>query len=235
MLGIIHSAFGFQGQKCSALSRLIPVGKVGERLLPRLVEAAAALKIGLPEEPGTDIGPVVDEAAKQKIETYLALGRKEHRIAFEAKIPANLTGYFVPPTIFTDVPVGARLAREEIFGPVLAVIPARDLDQALEIANSTEYALTGGLYSRSPQNIETVRRSFNVGNLYINRSMTGAIVGRHPFGGFLMSGGGTKAGGRDYLLQFTVPRVVTENTLRRGFAPETEVAARTEFTSEIVG
>jgi RHH-type proline utilization regulon transcriptional repressor/proline dehydrogenase/delta 1-pyrroline-5-carboxylate dehydrogenase len=233
VLGIIHSAFGFQGQKCSALSRLIPVGKVGERLLPRLVEAAAALKIGLPEEPGTDIGPVVDEAAKKKIETYLALGRKEHRIAFEAKLPANLAGYFVPPTIFIDVPVGARLAQEEIFGPVLAVTPARDLDQALEIANSTEYALTGGLYSRSPQNIEKVRRSFNVGNLYINRSITGAVVGRHPFGGHLMSGGGTKAGGRDYLLQFTVPRVVTENTLRRGFAPETEMVARTEFANEL--
>ena len=233
VLGIIHSAFSFQGQKCSALSRLIPIGKVNERLLPRLVEAAAALKIGLPEEPGTDIGPVIDEGARQKIETYLALGRKEHRIAFEAKVPANLAGYFVPPAIFTDVPIGARLAREEIFGPVLAVTPARDLDQALEIANSTEYALTGGLYSRSPQNIETVRRSFNVGNLYINRSITGAMVGRHPFGGFLMSGGGTKAGGRDYLLQFTVPRVVTENTLRRGFAPETEVAARTEITNEL--
>jgi RHH-type proline utilization regulon transcriptional repressor/proline dehydrogenase/delta 1-pyrroline-5-carboxylate dehydrogenase len=114
---------------------------------------------------------------------------------------------------------------------VLAVTPARDLDQALEIANSTEYALTGGLYSRSPQNIEKVRRSFNVGNLYINRSITGAVVGRHPFGGYLMSGGGTKAGGRDYLLQFTVPRVVTENTLRRGFAPE--MVARTEFANEL--
>jgi RHH-type transcriptional regulator, proline utilization regulon repressor / proline dehydrogenase / delta 1-pyrroline-5-carboxylate dehydrogenase len=235
VLGIIHSAFGFQGQKCSALSRLIPVGKVVERLLPRLVEAAAALKIGLPEEPGTDIGPVVDEAAKNKIETYLALGRKEHRIAFEAKLPPNLTGYFVPPTIFMDVPVGARLAQEEIFGPVLAVTPARDLDQALEIANSTEYALTGGLYSRSPQNIEKVRRSFNVGNLYINRSITGAVVGRHPFGGYMMSGGGTKAGGRDYLLQFTFPRVVTENTLRHGFAPETEIVARTEFADELTG
>jgi RHH-type transcriptional regulator, proline utilization regulon repressor / proline dehydrogenase / delta 1-pyrroline-5-carboxylate dehydrogenase len=234
VLGIIHSAFGFQGQKCSALSRLIPVGKVGERLLPRLVEAAAALKIGLPEEPGTDIGPVVDEAAKQKIERYLALGRKEHRIAFEAKLPANLTGYFVPPTIFVDVPVDARLAQEEIFGPVLAVTSARDLDQALAIVNSTEYALTGGLYSRSPRNIEKVRRSFNAGNLYINRSITGAVVGRHPFGGFLMSGGGTKAGGRDYLLQFTFPRVVTENTLRRGFAPEMEALARTEFADELV-
>jgi RHH-type transcriptional regulator, proline utilization regulon repressor / proline dehydrogenase / delta 1-pyrroline-5-carboxylate dehydrogenase len=227
VLGIIHSAFAFQGQKCSALSRLIPVGKVSERLLPRLVEAAAALKIGLPEEPGTDVGPVIDETAQRKIETYLALGRKEHRIAFEARIPLNLVGYFVPPTIFTEVPVNARLAQEEIFGPVLTVTPARDLEEALEIANSTEYALTGGLYSRSPQNIEKVRRFFNVGNLYINRSITGAIVGRHPFGGFLMSGGGTKAGGRDYLLQFTFPRVVTENTLRRGFAPETEIVAET--------
>ena len=225
VLGIIHSAFAFQGQKCSALSRLIPVGKVSERLLPRLAEAAAALKIGLPEEPSTDVGPVIDEAAQRKIEAYLALGRKEHRTAFEARIPAKLSGYFVPPTIFTDVPVNARLAQEEIFGPVLAVTPARDLDEALEIANSTQYALTGGLYSRSPQNIEKVRRFFNVGNLYINRSITGAIVGRHPFGGFLMSGGGTKAGGRDYLLQFTFPRVVTENTLRRGFAPDTEIVA----------
>jgi RHH-type transcriptional regulator, proline utilization regulon repressor / proline dehydrogenase / delta 1-pyrroline-5-carboxylate dehydrogenase len=227
VLGIIHSAFAFQGQKCSALSRLIPVGNVRERLLPRLVEAAAALKIGLPEEPGTDVGPVIDQTAQRKIETYLALGRKEHRVAFEARIPARLVGYFVPPTIFTEVPVNARLAQEEIFGPVLAVTPARDLEEALEIANSTKYALTGGLYSRSPQNIEKVRRLFNVGNLYINRSITGAIVGRHPFGGFLMSGGGTKAGGRDYLLQFTFPRVVTENTLRRGFAPETEIAAET--------
>jgi RHH-type transcriptional regulator, proline utilization regulon repressor / proline dehydrogenase / delta 1-pyrroline-5-carboxylate dehydrogenase len=233
VLAIIHSAFGFQGQKCSALSRLIPVGRVGERLLPRLVEAAAALKIGLPEEPGTDIGPVIDEAAKQKIESYLAVGRKEHRIAFEAKLPSSLTGYFVPPAIFIDVPVEARLAQEEIFGPVLAVTPARDLDQALAIANSTEYALTGGLYSRSPQNIEKVRRAFNVGNLYINRSITGAVVGRHPFGGFLMSGGGTKAGGRDYLLQFAFPRVVTENTLRRGFAPDTETLARSEFADEL--
>ena len=233
VLGVIHYAFGFQGQKCSALSRLIPVGKVSDRLLPRLVEAATALKVGLPEEPGTDIGPVIDEAAKKKIETYLALGRKEHRIAFEAKLPPNLSGYFVPPTIFTEVPVDARLAQEEIFGPVLTITPARDLDEALKFANSTDYALTGGLYSRSPQNIEQVRRSFNVGNLYINRSITGAIVGRHPFGGFRMSGGGTKAGGRDYLLQFTFPRVVTENTLRRGFAPETEVVARTEAAGEL--
>jgi RHH-type transcriptional regulator, proline utilization regulon repressor / proline dehydrogenase / delta 1-pyrroline-5-carboxylate dehydrogenase len=219
---IIQSAFGFQGQKCSALSRLIPVGNVSERLLLRLIDAAAALQIGFPEEPGTDIGPVIDESAKTKIESYLAIGSKEHRVAFQAKVPPNLSGYFVPPTIFTDVGVKARLAQEEIFGPVLAVTPAKDLDEAIIFANSTAFALTGGLYSRSPQNIEKVRALFSVGNLYINRGITGAIVGRHPFGGFLMSGGGTKAGGRDYLLQFTFPRVVTENTLRRGFAPETE-------------
>ena len=225
VLGIIHSAFGFQGQKCSALSRLITVRDVHERLLPRLVEAAAALKVGLPDHPNTDVGPVIDQAAKEKIESYIALGQREHTVAFQAEIPRGLDGYFVAPTIFADVTPHARLAQEEIFGPVLAVLKARDLDEALRIANDTPFALTGGLYSRSPQNIARVRDELMAGNLYINRSITGAIVGRHPFGGFKMSGGGTKAGGRDYLLHFTFPRVVTENTLRRGFAPETELVA----------
>jgi RHH-type proline utilization regulon transcriptional repressor/proline dehydrogenase/delta 1-pyrroline-5-carboxylate dehydrogenase len=225
VLGIIHSAFGFQGQKCSALSRLITVRDVHERLLPRLVEAAAALKIGLPDHPNTDVGPVIDQAAKEKIESYIALGKREHSVAFQAEVPQGLEGYFVPPTIFADVQPDARLAQEEIFGPVLSVLKARDLDEAIQIANSTPFALTGGLYSRSPQNIARVREALMAGNLYINRSITGAIVGRHPFGGFKMSGGGTKAGGRDYLLHFTFPRVVTENTLRRGFAPETELVA----------
>jgi RHH-type proline utilization regulon transcriptional repressor/proline dehydrogenase/delta 1-pyrroline-5-carboxylate dehydrogenase len=224
VLGIIHSAFGFQGQKCSALSRLILVGDVGNRLLPRLIEAAAALKIGYPDDPSTDLGPVIDADAKAKIDRYRTIGKQAHKIAFEAVIPDHLTGYFVPPTIFADVPIDAQIAQEEIFGPVLSVHHAQDLNRAIEMANSTPFALTGGLYSRSPDNIEKVRRSFQVGNLYINRSITGAIVGRHPFGGFHMSGGGTKAGGRDYLLNFTFPRVVTENTLRRGFAPDTEVA-----------
>jgi RHH-type transcriptional regulator, proline utilization regulon repressor / proline dehydrogenase / delta 1-pyrroline-5-carboxylate dehydrogenase len=228
VLGIIHSAFGFQGQKCSALSRLILVGEVGQRLLPRLTEAAAALKIGLPEEPSTDVGPVIDADAKAKIDRYRAIGKQKYKIAFEAAIPDHLTGYFVPPTIFVDVPIDAQIAQEEIFGPVLSVHQAGDLNQAIEMANATPFALTGGLYSRSPDNIAKVRRSFQVGNLYINRSITGAIVGRHPFGGFHMSGGGTKAGGRDYLLNFTFPRVVTENTLRRGFAPDTEAEVRRE-------
>jgi RHH-type proline utilization regulon transcriptional repressor/proline dehydrogenase/delta 1-pyrroline-5-carboxylate dehydrogenase len=228
VLGIIHSAFGFQGQKCSALSRLILVGEVGHRLLPRLTEAAAALKVGLPGDPSTDVGPVIDADAKAKIDRYRAIGKQKHKIAFEAAIPDQLTGYFVPPTIFVDVPIDAQIAQEEIFGPVLTVHQAADLNQAIEMANATPFALTGGLYSRSPDNIAKVRRSFQVGNLYINRSITGAIVGRHPFGGFYMSGGGTKAGGRDYLLNFTFPRVVTENTLRRGFAPDTELEVQRE-------
>jgi len=132
-----------------------------------------------------------------------------------------LEGYYIAPAIFAAVEPDARLAQEEIFGPVLAWMTAKDLSTAIQIANQTPFALTGGLYSRSPQNIERVRSEFQVGNLYINRSITGAIVGRHPFGGYKMSGGGTKAGGTDYLLNFMFPRVVTENTLRHGYAPET--------------
>jgi RHH-type proline utilization regulon transcriptional repressor/proline dehydrogenase/delta 1-pyrroline-5-carboxylate dehydrogenase len=129
-------------------------------------------------------------------------------------------GYYVAPHIFDDVAPEAGIAQEEIFGPVLAVLRARNLDHALEIANGTAYALTGGLFSRSPENIERVKREFRVGNLYINRKITGAIVDRQPFGGFKMSGIGSKAGGPDYLLQFVLPRTITENTMRRGFAPD---------------
>jgi len=220
VLGIIQSAFGFQGQKCSALSRLITIGDVYEKLLSRLSEATAALTIGLPENPSTDFGPVIDRAAWEKIQSCIDLGKRENRLAYQALVPNELTGFFIPPTIFTDVESSSPLAQEEIFGPVLSVLRAKDLDSALKIANDSPFALTGGLYSRSPRNIARVRSEFLVGNLYINRPVTGAIVGRHPFGGFKMSGSGTKAGGRDYLLHFTFPRVVTENTLRRGFAPE---------------
>jgi RHH-type proline utilization regulon transcriptional repressor/proline dehydrogenase/delta 1-pyrroline-5-carboxylate dehydrogenase len=222
VLGIINSAFTYQGQKCSALSRLITVGDVGRRLIPRLTDAVGALKIGLPEHPDTDIGPVIDHLAFGKIQGYLDLGKREHHLACQNEVPKELEGYYIAPAIFTEVEPRSRLAQEEIFGPVLAVLAARDLPTALEIANNTTFALTGGIYSRSPQNIARVRRQFQVGNLYINRPITGAIVGRHPFGGFKMSGGGTKAGGTDYLLNFLFPRVVTENTLRHGFAPETE-------------
>ena len=220
VLGIVHSAFGYQGQKCSALSRLITVGDVHELLLPRLIQAAEALNIGPPEHPGTDIGPVIDEAAFQRIQSYIDLGKREHTLAFQGQVPSGLKGFFIPPTIFKSVDPASRLAQEEIFGPVLAILRAKNLDQALKIANDSRYALTGGIYSRSPRNIAHARGEFLVGNLYINRPITGAIVGRHPFGGFKMSGSGTKAGGHDYLLHFTFPRVVTENTLRRGFAPD---------------
>jgi RHH-type transcriptional regulator, proline utilization regulon repressor / proline dehydrogenase / delta 1-pyrroline-5-carboxylate dehydrogenase len=220
VLGIIHSAFDYQGQKCSALSRLITIADVHERLVPRLAEAAAALNIGLPEHPSTDMGPVIDQAAFEKIQSYIDLGKRKHTLTYQGQVPNDLKGFFIPPTIFTGVDPASRLAQEEIFGPVLSVHRAKDLDQALKIANDSSYALTGGIYSRSPKNIAHARSEFLVGNLYINRPITGAIVGRHPFGGFKMSGSGTKAGGHDYLLHFTFPRVVTENTLRRGFAPD---------------
>jgi RHH-type transcriptional regulator, proline utilization regulon repressor / proline dehydrogenase / delta 1-pyrroline-5-carboxylate dehydrogenase len=225
VLGIIQSAFSFQGQKCSALSRLITVGDVHKRLMPRLTEAVAALQIGLPDHPNTDLGPLIDHSSFEKVQGYIELGKREHHLAFQAQLPARLEGYYVAPAIFDSVEPDSRLAQEEIFGPVLALITAKDLSTAIQIANNTPFALTGGLYSRSPQNIERVRCEFMVGNLYINRSITGAIVGRHPFGGFKMSGGGTKAGGKEYLLHFMFPRIVTENTLRHGYAPETPTEA----------
>jgi RHH-type transcriptional regulator, proline utilization regulon repressor / proline dehydrogenase / delta 1-pyrroline-5-carboxylate dehydrogenase len=220
VLGIVQSAFSFQGQKCSALSRLITVDDVHKRLIPRLTEAVAALKIGSPDHPNTDIGPVIDRHSFEKVQRYIELGKRQHRCVFQAQVPAGLEGFYIAPAIFDTVEPTAQLAQEEIFGPVLAIMSAKDLSTAIQIANHTPFALTGGLYSRSPQNIERARAEFMVGNLYINRSITGAIVGRHPFGGFKMSGGGTKAGGPDYLLNFMFPRVVTENTLRHGFAPE---------------
>src|SRR5215216_6619253 len=224
----IYSAFGFQGQKCSALSRLILLEENYDRVMERLIPAAASLRIGNPEQPGIMVGPVIDEPAYRRILEYIEIGTKEATVAYQAtEVPPH--GYFIPPTIFTDVKPNMRIAREEIFGPVLSVLKVRDLDEALEVANGTDYALTGGFYSRSPDNIERVKARLEAGNVYINRSCTGAIVGRHPFGGFKMSGSGTKAGGEDYLLHFLVPRVVTENTSRHGFAPEQSPEYRDEF------
>src|SRR6266700_6041720 len=215
----IYSAFGYQGQKCSALSRLILLEENYDRLMERLIPAAASLRVGNPEEPGIMVGPVIDEAAYRRILDYIETGKGEATLAYQAKeVPPH--GYFIPPTIFADVKPTVRIACEEIFGPVLSVLKVRDLDEAIEVANDTDYALTGGFFSRSPANIERVKAQLEAGNVYINRSCTGAIVGRHPFGGFKMSGSGTKAGGEDYLLQFLVPRVVIENTSRHGFAPE---------------
>ena len=218
--GVMKSAFGYQGQKCSACSRAVVVGEVDEPFLKRLVEATKSLKIGPPEDPATSVGPVIDEESFRRIHRYLEIGKTEGRLALAIDPgPLVVQGWYIGPHIFADVPPSARIAQEEIFGPVLAVIRAKDLSEALQIANGTDYALTGGIYSRSPAALDRARREFLVGNLYLNRPITGALVHRQPFGGFKMSGIGSKAGGRDYLLQFVVPRTITEHTVRRGFAP----------------
>jgi RHH-type proline utilization regulon transcriptional repressor/proline dehydrogenase/delta 1-pyrroline-5-carboxylate dehydrogenase len=217
--GTIQSAFGFQGQKCSACSRVIVLESVYTPFLERLVEAARSLKVGPADDPGNAIGPVIDDRALRTVGDYIAMGKMEAHVVLEPDVSQMGEGYFVGPTIFADVPPTARIAQEEIFGPVLAVMRAESFEVALEIALGTDYALTGGLYTRSPARIEEAKRRFRVGNLYINRKTTGAIVGRQPFGGFKMSGIGSKAGGPDYLLQFLEPRTITENTMRHGFAP----------------
>ncbi len=217
VLHIIDSAFGYQGQKCSAASRIILLDQVHDRLLSRLAEAARSLKIGPPEDPGNAVGPVIESAARERIAEYIRLGKREAKCVVEMNAPKE--GFFVGPAIFADVDPRSRLAQEEIFGPVLSVIKARDFDQALEIANTSAFALTGGIFSRSPAHIEIARQEFRVGNLYINRGITGAVVERQPFGGLKLSGIGSKAGGPDYLLQFLEPRTISENTLRHGFVP----------------
>ncbi|MDX1763584.1 MAG: L-glutamate gamma-semialdehyde dehydrogenase, partial [bacterium] len=218
--GVTASAFGFQGQKCSACSRVIVLEAVKETFLERLVEAARSLRIGPPRDPVNQMGPVIDAGAVRKVRDYIEIGKGEGAILFEGDVPS--AGFFVPPVIFAGIGPAHRLFREEIFGPVLSVVESGDLDEALALANDSEYALTGGIFSRSPANIEKARAGFHVGNLYINRGITGALVGRQPFGGAGMSGVGSKAGGPDYLLQFMVPRAICENTLRRGFAPPEE-------------
>jgi RHH-type transcriptional regulator, proline utilization regulon repressor / proline dehydrogenase / delta 1-pyrroline-5-carboxylate dehydrogenase len=223
----IYSAYGYQGQKCSACSRLIVLEENYDRVVKRLVEAAGSLRVGNPETPGIIVGPVIDETAYRRQLEIIEIGKQEATLAFQGAVPPE--GFFVPPTIFTGVKPHMSLAREEIFGPVLSVIKVRDLDEAIRVANDTDYALTAGFFSRSPANIERVKAELVAGNVYINRSCTGAVVGRHPFGGFKMSGGGTKAGGGDYLLQFLVPRVVTENIMRHGFAPDTTPEFRAPF------
>lgn len=215
--GVVYSAFGYSGQKCSACSRVIVLEPIYETFVNRLIEATRSLNIGAAELPSTQVGPVIDANAQKRIREYIEIGKTEANVALE--LPAPESGYFVGPVIFTDVAATARIAQEEIFGPVLAVIKANTFDQALEFANSTNFALTGGLYSRTPSHIERAQADFEVGNLYINRHTTGAIVARQPFGGFKLSGVGSKAGGPDYLLQFLEPRHISENVQRQGFAP----------------
>jgi RHH-type proline utilization regulon transcriptional repressor/proline dehydrogenase/delta 1-pyrroline-5-carboxylate dehydrogenase len=217
--GIVASAFGYQGQKCSACSRAIFVGDRYEAFIKRLGEAARSLEIGDPRAPGTFIGPVISAGAKKRILSAIEDAQTYARLVLQVNCSRLAKGHYIGPTVFADVPPRSALAQEEIFGPVLAVMRAQDLSAALSVANDTSYALTGGMYSRSPASLARAQREYQVGNLYFNRKISGSIVGRQPFGGFKLSGMGVQAGGPHYVLQFLQTRTVTENTLRRGFAP----------------
>jgi RHH-type proline utilization regulon transcriptional repressor/proline dehydrogenase/delta 1-pyrroline-5-carboxylate dehydrogenase len=218
----LYSAFGFAGQKCSALSLLIVLADIYDDFVARFLSACPSIPVGDPSQPGTVVNPVIDDAAQKSILAYIEAGKKEATLAWQAKLAPELLasgGYYVPPTVFTGCKADHQIVREEIFGPVLAILKARDLDEAFALANASDYALTGGFFSRSPRALERAQQEFLVGNLYLNRGCTGAVVQRHPFGGFKMSGGGTKAGGREYLENFLFPRLVAENVMRRGFTP----------------
>ncbi len=222
--GVIDSAFNFAGQKCSACSRVVVLRSIYPAFVKRLVAATRSLKVGFAEAAGTTVGPVIDEKSLERILKHIEIGKEENRLVLEYPLVEGLSGegYFIGPHVFADVDPSSRLAQEEIFGPVLAVLPVDDLSEAIEVVNDTDYALTAGVFSRSPGNLKRCVEELEVGNLYLNRGTTGALVNRQPFGGFRMSGIGTKAGGPDYLAQFILPVNVTENTLRRGFAPEAE-------------
>jgi RHH-type transcriptional regulator, proline utilization regulon repressor / proline dehydrogenase / delta 1-pyrroline-5-carboxylate dehydrogenase len=213
--GVVTSFTSYAGQKCSACSRAIVLDSIYDQFLARLRDAVMSLTLGDPCDPGTQVGPVIDDRAKRRIEEFIALGMATHRVIVRRTTEGS--GSLVGPTVFADVRPGDQLAQEEIFGPVLVVMNATTMAEALEMANSTSYALTGGIYSRSPANLALARERFDVGNLYVNRPITGALVARQPFGGHRFSGVGAKAGGEDYLAQFMITRITSENTLRRGF------------------
>ncbi len=220
----LYSAFGYAGQKCSALSRLIVLEGVYDKFVARFLSACPSLPVGDPAHPGTIVNPVIDQAAQQSILGYIEAGKRECQLAWQAQLAPELLasgGYYVPPTVFTGCQAQHAIVREEIFGPVLAILKARDLDEAFALLNQSDYALTAGFFSRSPRALERAQQEILTGNLYLNRGCTGAIVERHPFGGFKMSGGGTKAGGADYLQNFLFPRLIAENVIRRGFTPPT--------------
>ncbi|OWY68906.1 1-pyrroline-5-carboxylate dehydrogenase [cyanobacterium TDX16] len=208
--GVVAAAFGFQGQKCSACSRLIVDEKVHAELVRKVVDRASKLTIGNPTKPENfHMGAVIDKSAFDKISSYIEIGKKEGKMLLgDAKAPTD--GFFIPPTIFDDIKPNARLAQEEIFGPVLAIIKGRGFDELLAIANGTDYGLTGAIYSNDRMELERSRHEFHVGNLYFNRKCTGALVDVQPFGGFNMSGTDSKAGGRDYLQLFMQGKSITE-------------------------
>ncbi|HMF78345.1 MAG TPA: L-glutamate gamma-semialdehyde dehydrogenase, partial [Bryobacteraceae bacterium] len=209
VLGVLNSAFGYQGQKCSACSRAIVDEAIYDEFLARLKSKAEALTVGPSDEFQNYMGPVINERARQSILSYIETGKKEGRLITGGE-PAAGEGYFIKPTVIADIDAKARIFQEEIFGPVLAVTKSKNFDHALELANDSEYGLTGAVFTTNRTKAEKARRQFFVGNLYINRKCTGAMVGAHPFGGFNMSGTDSKAGGPDYLLQFVQGKSIAE-------------------------
>jgi 1-pyrroline-5-carboxylate dehydrogenase len=207
--GVVQAAFGYQGQKCSACSRAIVDDKIYDEFLEKLRARVAELKVGPTDDPSNHLGPVINENARKSILEYIETGKKEGRlIAGGSAAPGD--GYFIQPTVIADIESTDRLFQEEIFGPVLAVTKAWDFNHAMKLANDTEYGLTGAVYTNNRAKIEKANEQFHVGNLYINRKCTGAMVGAHPFGGFNMSGTDSKAGGPDYLLQFLQGKSIAE-------------------------
>ena len=212
---IVSSAFLYAGQKCSAASRVLVHEAIADALLRRVAGAARTLVVGQAEDLATDVPPVIERAAQARVNRYAELAARDGVIvAGHGQVPDR--GWFCPPTVAAELPAGSAVLEEEIFGPLLAIERVRDVEDACEIVGAQPFGLTGGLFARNPATVKYVRARSPVGNLYVNRGITGAMVGRQPFGGNRLSGNGTKAGGPDYLLQFVEPRVVTENTMRHG-------------------
>jgi RHH-type proline utilization regulon transcriptional repressor/proline dehydrogenase/delta 1-pyrroline-5-carboxylate dehydrogenase len=218
---IIQSAFSYAGQKCSAASRVIACEPIADALYGRLAGATELVPVGQARDPATLVGPLIDEDAFRRVRDYQARAPEEGRVLVRRTVDCE-GGWFVGPTLVALEQPTSSIARDEIFGPMLALLRAPDFDTALAMANDTEYALTAGCFSRTPSHLAQAGRELRAGNVYLNRATTGAIVGRQPFGGFGMSGVGSKAGGPDYLRQFVEPRSVSENTVRQGFAPDSE-------------
>ncbi len=217
---VLHSAFGFAGQKCSAASRLVAVDRVYDAVVERVVEASRSLAVGPSRLPANQVGPVIDAEAHERLTGAIARARREFDVVLErGDVPDD--GFFVGPTVVAGADPDSWLATEELFGPVLAVFRVPDFAAGLSLANRSDYALTAGVFTRSAAHIRRATEELRAGNVYVNRPITGAVVGRQPFGGSGLSGVGSKAGGPDYLLQFCDPQVTTENTVRQGFAADT--------------
>jgi RHH-type proline utilization regulon transcriptional repressor/proline dehydrogenase/delta 1-pyrroline-5-carboxylate dehydrogenase len=216
---IVQSAFGYAGQKCSAAARVLVHEAVVDTLVERLAGATEVLRVGQAEQFATEVPPVIEREAQDRVLRYGSIAEREGRIAARAAAVPD-TGWFCPPTVAVGLPDGSPVNREEVFGPLLSVTAVRNAEHACDVVDSLPFALTGGLFSRNPATVERVAARLPVGNLYVNRGITGAMVGRQPFGGNRRSGIGAKAGGPDYLLQFVEPRVVTENTMRQGIPVE---------------